>query len=66
MLDLLQALNDRGRTIVLITHEHDVAERADRILRIEDGLVSDAQAGARAALQSGRPAEVALTSGSLA
>ncbi len=63
VLDLLQALNDRGRTIVLITHEHDVAERADRILRIEDGLVSDAQAGARAALQSGGQAGAALQSG---
>jgi putative ABC transport system ATP-binding protein len=64
VLDLLEDLNGRGRTIVLITHEHDVAERADRILQIDDGVVSEGHEGARAALQSGRQAGVALTSGS--
>lgn len=56
VLDLLHALHDRGRTIVLITHEHDVAERAGRILRIDDGLVSEGGAAVRAALRIGSPA----------
>ena len=30
MLELLEELHDEGRTIVLITHEHDVAQRAER------------------------------------
>lgn len=43
VLGTFQKLNkDHGRTIILITHEPDVAEHADRILCIKDGmLVSD-------------------------
>jgi putative ABC transport system ATP-binding protein len=42
VLDLLAQLNREGRTIVLITHEHDVAARADRIVQIRDGLLQEA------------------------
>lgn len=42
VLALLDELHDAGRTIVLITHEHEVAERAERNLVIRDGaIVSD-------------------------
>jgi len=41
VLDLLDELHDAGRTVVLITHEHDVAGRAGRIVRLRDGLVTD-------------------------
>jgi len=34
-------LRDEGRTIVLITHEPEVAEHADRTIHIRDGLVTD-------------------------
>ena len=53
VLDLLQDLHARGRTIVLITHEHDVAERAGRTLHIDDGLVSEGGPAARASLHIG-------------
>ena len=39
VLGLLDELHDAGRTIVLITHEHDVAQRAGRRLVIRDGAV---------------------------
>ena len=43
VLDLLDELHESGRTIVLITHEHDVASRASRNLVFADGeIVSDA------------------------
>ena len=43
VLGTFQKLNkEQGRTIILITHEHDVAQHAERILFIKDGLlVSD-------------------------
>jgi putative ABC transport system ATP-binding protein len=41
VLGLLDELHGTGRTIVLITHEHEVAARADRNLVIRDGLITD-------------------------
>jgi putative ABC transport system ATP-binding protein len=42
VLGTFQRLNkEEGRTIILITHEHDVAEHANRIIHIRDGLIYD-------------------------
>jgi putative ABC transport system ATP-binding protein len=46
VLGLLAELSAAGRTIMLITHEPDVAAAAQRTVRIRDGLVEIAQAGA--------------------
>jgi putative ABC transport system ATP-binding protein len=39
VLALLDELHAEGRTIVLITHEHDVAGRAQRVVQVRDGRV---------------------------
>ena len=45
VLGTFQKLNeDLGRTIVLITHEQDIAEHADRILFMKDGLLEAKEA----------------------
>ena len=41
VLDLLDELHGSGRTIVLITHDADVARSAERTMRIRDGRVFD-------------------------
>ena len=39
IMKLLRELNEQGRTIVLITHEADIASFAQRVVRLRDGLV---------------------------
>jgi putative ABC transport system ATP-binding protein len=42
LLDLFDQINAAGRTVVVITHENDVADRAKRIIRMRDGkIISD-------------------------
>jgi putative ABC transport system ATP-binding protein len=39
VLDIFEGLNAEGRTVVLITHEDEVARRARRVVRMADGLI---------------------------
>jgi len=39
IMDLLDVLNNTGRTIVMVTHEPDIAERAQTVVTLRDGLI---------------------------
>ena len=39
ILDILEELHRKSNTIILITHEPDIAERAKRIIRLKDGVI---------------------------
>ncbi len=39
IMDLFQQLHDAGNTIIMVTHEEDIAEYAHRIVRLRDGLI---------------------------
>jgi len=41
ILDVLDELHREGRTLVVVTHDDAVAERAERVIRLKDGLVDE-------------------------
>jgi putative ABC transport system ATP-binding protein len=48
IIELFKMQSARGTTVVLITHDHDVAQQADRIIRIKDGCVESDEMNVRA------------------
>ena len=39
IMQFLQQLNDEGKTILLVTHEEDIAKMCKRIVRLRDGVI---------------------------
>jgi putative ABC transport system ATP-binding protein len=44
IMRLLQQINREGVTVIVVTHEHDVAAMTRRIIRLKDGRIEDADA----------------------
>lgn len=41
ILNILKKLHKEGRTVILITHDNDIAAKADRIIKIKDGRIAE-------------------------
>ena len=54
ILTLFDSLNAEGRTIIMVTHEDEVAARAKRIIRLGDGLLSSERFNSEASREEAR------------
>lgn len=41
IMDLIQKINDEGKTILIVTHEEDIAQMTKRVVNLRDGVIID-------------------------
>ena len=41
IMEFLQQLNDEGKTLLIVTHEEDIAEMCKRVVRLRDGIIEE-------------------------
>ncbi len=41
VMDILKEINDQGKTVIIVTHEHDIASMTKKIIRLKDGIIGE-------------------------
>ena len=41
VMEILKEVNDQGITVIIVTHEHDIAAMTRKIIRLKDGVIEE-------------------------
>jgi putative ABC transport system ATP-binding protein len=41
VMEILKEINDQGKTVIIVTHEHDIAAMTKKIIKLKDGVIGE-------------------------